>query len=254
MAENYVRHARELVAMTDMGFIGRFGGLLARVASAYTDLSADQVMQKAIVLHKRHGNGIVSALENGFKSHAHALAQGTLPDSCLLRLVGAIETSTIRDPVEMDHANERRDDRDFRRTSEILLALNSTKLSLVVAGIEPIRGEATFALTEILVEAHERDRSTGLAPENHRYVSTRTLTKTLGASELALRRRVERLRRKVAESYEKRFGLVLAGDALIQSRSWQGYRLNPYVRVVREDQIVVETRHEKPDERHETIN
>jgi hypothetical protein len=58
----------------------------------------------------------------------------------------------------------------------------------------------------------------------------------------------------VAESYEKRFGLVLAGDALIQSRSWQGYRLNPYVRVVREDQIVVETRHEKLDERHETIN
>jgi hypothetical protein len=103
----------------------------------------------------------------------------------------------------------------------------------------------------VLVEAYEKDRAEGRAPENHRCVPSLELTKVLGVTDVALRRRVERLRRSVAGSYERCFGLPLGGDAVIQNQPWHGYRLNPLVRVVAPDQIdQSEKRHAFDAERH----
>jgi hypothetical protein len=43
----------------------------------------------------------------------------------------------------------------------------------------------------------------------------------------------------VANSYERRLGLPISGDAVIQTKRWQGYRMNPMIRVVAPDQIGV---------------
>ena len=68
-------------------------------------------------------------------------------------------------------------------------------------------------------------------------IREKQLTKTLGISDVVLRRRVERLRKRVASSFEKRLGLPIEADAVVQNQRWQGYRLNPMIRVVAFDQI-----------------
>jgi 7-cyano-7-deazaguanine synthase in queuosine biosynthesis len=258
MAESFVRHAREFVKMSDVGFVGRFGGHVARAAGGFPGLAADQVVTQAISLHQRHGQAVMSALELGFKKHARALAEGTLPGSCILRLVGEgqapIPPPEIRDPTERESSKRSPlDGRDFGRTSEIRLAVDVAKKRVLIRGIEPIRSPGSFSLVAVLVEAYETDRSERRAPENHRYVKTLNLTQMLRVNDLALRRRVERLRRSVAGSYERCFGLSLGGDAVIQNQPWRGYRLNPLVRVVAPDQIDQSAkRHELDAERHDS--
>ena len=242
MAENFVRHAREFLRLTELGFVGRFGGHVARASSGFADLAADQVMQNAISLHQRHGQAVLSGLEAGFKIHARALAEGSLPETCLLRIVGkegdGLPGAAIRDPSETDISGRaKHDEYNLLGTTEIRLALNGEAREVVIGGIEPIKGPASYDLAALLVEAYEEDRSRGCAPENYRYIGSSQLTKKLRMSDVGLRRRVERFRKTVANSYERCLGLPISGDAVIQTRRWQGYRMNPMIRVVAPDQI-----------------
>jgi hypothetical protein len=77
------------------------------------------------------------------------------------------------------------------------------------------------------------------------------LIKKLKISEVVLRRRVERLRKTVAKSYEERLGLAISADAVIQTKRWHGYRMNPMVRIVAPDQIAG-GRHEIRRECHDS--
>ena len=242
MAESFVRHAREFLRLTEIGFVGRFGGHVARAATGFPDLTADQVMQNAISLHQRHGQAVLSGLEAGFRIHARALAEGSLPETCLLRIVGnegdGLPGAAIRDPMETDISGRAvHDECDFLGTSEIRLALNREARQVVIGGIGPIKGPASFDLAALLVEAYEEDRSRGRAPENYRYVGSSQLTRKLSLSDFGLRRRVERFRKTVANSYERCLGLPISADAVIQTRRWQGYRMNPMIRVVAPDQV-----------------
>ena len=88
-----------------------------------------------------------------------------------------------------------------------------------------------------LIEAYEKDRSDGRAPENYRYLGTSHLTNALGITDIVLRRRVEQFRKQVADLFEKRLGLPIGADSVIENRRWQGYQLNPAIRVVAFDQI-----------------
>ena len=233
MAKTLSGMLAKILRLTELGFVGRFGGHVVRASAGFPDLPADQVMQNAISLHQRHGQAVLSGLEAGFKTHARALAEGSLPETCLLRIVGneggGVPSAAIRDPSEMDISRRTgHDEYDLLGTSEIRLALNQEAREVVIGGIEPIKGPASYDLAALLVEAYEEDRSKGCAPENYRYVSSSALSKKLNVSDFGLRRRVERFRKTVANSYERRLGLPISGDAVIQSRRWQGYRVNPW--------------------------
>ena len=242
MAESFVRHAQNLTQLSDLDFSSQFGGHVARALSGFQKLTAEQVMRNVIDLHRRHGEAVVSVLGDGFLQHANELAAGSLPDSCILRLVGSAPATTRSSPlqdltVSPSLAHQEADNRDFRSTSEILLALDPDSKELLIRGIPAIRRPASFAVVESLVQAYQEDRATGLAPENCRYVNSTQLTKNLAISDSTLRRRVLRFRSAVADSFQERLGLTLAGDAVIQSAPWEGYRINPEVRVVAPDQL-----------------
>jgi hypothetical protein len=242
MAESFVRHAQGLTQLSDLGFSSRFAGHVGRASSGFQKLTAEQVMRNTIDLHRRHGEAVISVLGDGFLQHAHELATGSLPESCILRLVGSIPANIRSSPnqdvtVSADLVRQEADSRDFRSTSEILLALDPDREELLIQGIPAIRKPASFAVVESLVQVYQEDRATGRAPENCRYVNSTQLTKNLAISDSTLRRRVLRFRSAVADSFQERLGLTLAGDAVIQSAPWQGYRLNPDVRVVAPDQL-----------------
>lgn len=249
MAESYVRHAIELSRYSDKGFLGRFVGEISRAASCIDDMSADQVMETTLSLHRRHANAVGGVLETGFKVHGGRLADQTLPPSCLLRMVagsGAGRRDTpIRDPIEQAYSQERTaDHRDFRITSDVCLAVHPEQQQVMIRGIPPLTGQATYALIEQLTVAYERDRALKRAPENHRYIPAKVIQSRLSIQDDSLRRCVLRVRRRVTRLFETHCGLTLADDAIIQSITWRGYRINPDVRVVAPDQIVPVARHE----------
>ena len=248
MAESYVRHAIELRRLSDKGFFGRFVGEVSRAASCIDGMSADQVMEATLSLHRRHAKAVVGVLETGFKVYGRRLADQTLPPNCLLRMVAgtgaSLRDTPIRDPIEQASSERIFDNRDFGITSEVYLAVNPKVQQVMIRGIPPLTGRAAYALIEQLVAAYEHDRVLKRAPENHQYVSAKALGSRLSIEDDSLRRCVLRVRRRVANLFERHCGLALADDAVIQSIAWRGYRINPNVRVVASDQIAPVARHE----------
>jgi hypothetical protein len=242
MAESFVRHAQNLTQLSDLGFVGQFGGLVARALPGFPSITPEQVMINSIDLFKRHGGAVVKVLGDGFQQYAKELAEGSLPESCILRLVGNAPTSVFTSPnrgirESLVPENQKADRRDFRSSSEILLALIPDRKEMLIRGIPIIRGPSSYAFVENLVPTYEEDRVRGLAPEKYRYVRSSQLTKILNITESTLRRRVLRFRTAVAKSFQMKLGLTLAGDAVIQSARWDGYRINPQVHLVTPDQI-----------------
>jgi hypothetical protein len=108
---------------------------------------------------------------------------------------------------------------------------------ILIRGIPPLTGLTTYPLIEQLVAAYEQDRTLKRAPENHQYVPAKVIRSQLSIEDDSLRRCVSRIRNRVANMFDKHCGLTLPNDAVIESAPWQGYRINPKVRVVAPDQI-----------------
>jgi 7-cyano-7-deazaguanine synthase in queuosine biosynthesis len=233
MAESFVRHALDLHDLSERGFMNRFGGEVARAISCVPGMSAGDVARAMLGLHHRHADAVRSVLEGGYRRHAGELAAETLPPSCILRLVAGpggvvrplAEAQEKREPPPVDL-------RDFQRSSQMRLALDPRTKLVLIEGMPPIEGSTSFALLEMLAAAWEKDRQAKLAPENHAFLTARSLAKALRISETSLRRCVYRVRRRVADGFEGNAGLVLAANALIENHRWKGYRLNPAVLLI----------------------
>ena len=235
MADSFVRHARALTAMNDLDFLGKFGGHLARSAFAFDGISADDVTRRAIDLHRRHGQAVVGVLDAAYRRYSKELADGTLPTDCLLRMVAghvpSVKPQPCRAPTRTGIPSER------ARSSQIMLGLDRERLEVLVAGIPPIRGDGTFALIDQLVHQYVDDQKAQRRPESFRFCLTRKLTGELGVDDATLRRRVTRFRKRIADTFESKHGLSLHQEAVIESRKWRGYQLNPAVRLVAVDEL-----------------
>ena len=245
LALNLVRSAIDYVRLTDLGFLGKYAGEMSRAGASFTGIAPDQIVQNAIALHRRYGSEVVNILENAVRSFSKSLVLKTLPGGSLIRSVLADERlyfdrSPLNDAVEAGHLTDPADDlRDFRRTSEIRLALDEGRSRVLIEGLPSFGTKEDFELLAPLARRYRDETLAGRAPENHTYVTTREMVKLLPLDENTLRRRVLRFRKRVAKGFEKRFGITLASDAIIQSQEWRGYRLNPNVRLLHPDEIEI---------------
>jgi 7-cyano-7-deazaguanine synthase in queuosine biosynthesis len=239
MAEAFVRHALELDGLSEFGFISKFGGEVARVASCVSHMSADQVAQAMLELHHRHAKTVRAVLEAGYRQHAAALAARTLPPRCLLRLVAGPGGVAPAVAVAVLKETPQPDDRDFQRSSQIRIALDAKTKRVLLGHGRAIEGSAAYQLLSKLVEIALEDRAKQRAPERHRFTKAGSLSSAFGVGEASLRRTVLRARRRVAEVFEADAGIAMNGGELIENVPWRGYRLNPAVLVVSADEIDV---------------
>jgi len=241
MAEAYVRRALEFRRFTQVGFLSQCIGEISRSMSSFPGMNPDEVATRAFDLHRRHGDAVHSVLANAVREHAAELVSGTLSPNCLLRIAigehrrqfddAAIEPSGTSESV----GNTAKDQRD--QTSEIMLAVDETSQRVLIRGLPSVMGKANCALMAVLQASFKADRDAGRMPDNFRYTAARTLAARLSIDEQTLRRRVSRLRKLVAQSCVEHLGLPLSNDAIIQSKAWQGYRLNPAVRLVAAEEV-----------------
>ena len=227
MAESFVRHALELRNVTERGFVSRFAGELAQTMSFVPGMSANEVTRSIFDLHHRHAVAVETVLKRGYRRYAGELAARTLPGSCILRLVAGPDGVVVPAPVADAAQPAAADHRDFARTSQIRLALDLEKERILIEGMPPIEGSASFRLLQILIAQSDSDRGRRLAPENHTFTSGHSLAGALSVSEASVRRCIHRLRRRVADAFLEHAALPLSANALIENRSWKGYRLNP---------------------------
>jgi hypothetical protein len=61
------------------------------------------------------------------------------------------------------------------------------------------------------------------------FVPSRSIANDLGMTLENLRQLVNRTRRDLEKQFEATIGYTLDQEDIIQSRSWQGYRLNPFL-------------------------
>jgi hypothetical protein len=112
------------------------------------------------------------------------------------------------------------------------LSLDEKERRVLLEGLQPLTGPANYSLIAQLAAQYRQDREAGRAPENFKYTSARKLAETFAIREPTLRKRVNRFRKQAAERFEDRDGLPLMQDAIIETREWKGYRINPRVWVV----------------------
>ena len=247
MAEAFMRRALEFRRMTEIGFVGQCAGEVSRTAPCFPGMSSDSVMQSVFELHRRHGDAVHAALTRGVKSYADDLVSGTLPASCIVRMAirehrQDLDHAPLVDPVEAEAKSDRakkREDRTFDTVGEIRLSLDDQVQRVMLEGVPPVTGPANYSLIAQLVAQYRQDREAGRAPENFRYTSARELAETFAIREPTLRRRVNRFRKQAAERFEDRNGLPLMQDAIIETREWKGYRINPRVWVVEPGELKV---------------
>jgi 7-cyano-7-deazaguanine synthase in queuosine biosynthesis len=253
LAMNLVRSAVEFSRLTDMGFIGKYAGELSRVGASFTGTSPDQIARNVMDLHRRYGADVAAVLEEALKSLSRRLVLRTLPEASLLRSVLAdhhleFDRSPIRDAVEGRHPSEATEDvRDYRRTSEIRLALDEDKGRVLIEGLSVFGTQEDFELLLPLARQRRDEVHAGRAPENYSYIRTGKLLELLSLEEDALRRRVLRFRKRAAEAFVNRLGIPLASDAIIESQKWHGYRLNLSVRLLDPREIKLDDGHDKPE-------
>jgi 7-cyano-7-deazaguanine synthase in queuosine biosynthesis len=253
LAMNLVRSAVEFSRLTDMGFIGKYAGELSRAGASFTGTSPDQIARNMMDLHRRYGADVAAVLEGALRSLSQRLVLRTLPEASLLRSMLAdqhleFDRSPIRDAVEVRHPSEAADDvRDYRRTSEIRLALDEGKGRVLIEGLSSFGTKEDLELLAQLARQRRDEVHAGRAPENYVYVPTGKLLELLSLEEDALRRRVLRFRKRAAEAFVKKLGIPLGSDAIIESQKWHGYRLNLGVRLLDPSEIKLGDCHDKPE-------
>ena len=77
-----------------------------------------------------------------------------------------------------------------------------------------------FALRDPFVDALERNGTPQFTPSS-------SLARALGIDDDYLRKTVERIRARICKAACERLGVAPQPDAVIESRQWDGYRLNP---------------------------
>jgi hypothetical protein len=245
MAEAYVRRALEFRRMTPEAFLGRYAGEISRAVYAFPGMPPDDVARSAFDLHKRHGDDVHSVLSEGVRRHADRLVSRTLPPTCILQMaVGEygrdFEESPIRPPMIAVSDNALQPDtKDFSQSAEIRLALDENTQQVLIRGVPPIKGDTTYALIHALVLQRRSDLQAGRAPENYGYMPARSLAGSLTIEEQSLRQIVSRFRRKAANLFAEHVGYPLAQDEIIETKGWNGYRINPDVRLVAPTEIKV---------------
>ena len=236
MAIDVIRSALEFRRLSEAGFLQRYAGEFSRLNINFPGVSAADAVRNFIDLFRRHGETVRRVFIEAAKTHAAALVDHSLPPRCLVRIaVGHPDWDADASPIEQIDASRKgiKEDAakvDYGRNSEILLAVDTRKKWILIDGITPIKGSSAFRLLSFLVERRRQDLSAGKRRENYQLVATDDLAKSLGvAGGAELRATIYRIRKNLSNEFERRYGLMLSENALIENVHGVGYRINPAV-------------------------
>lgn len=100
-------------------------------------------------------------------------------------------------------------------------------------GLTTIEGTTSYRLLTFLIKRFERDQSDKKRPEDYQVSHPKELSNLLGLEDSgAVRSMLRRMRKKLSAEFERKYGLTLSKDAVVENVHGKGYRINPNVRIL----------------------
>lgn len=238
MMESYVLRAQKLATMSQQTFVSTYGQIFRAIP--HLPGSADENVKRIWELHRQHGQEVIGVVDNELKSRATVAAMAELPPTSLLSMVVSpiAKQPAYTDPVEAEPtaAVQAAADKHDYTWKRIPFAIDAKMRTVVFErGLE--MGGGVFGLIASLAQDFEEDLDAGTFHDQYRFVKARTLARRLNIDEQSLRQRVSRSRKKIEEAFLKTFDRQLDAADVIQNQEWKGYRLNPYLLLVKPAQL-----------------
>jgi 7-cyano-7-deazaguanine synthase in queuosine biosynthesis len=241
LAVSYIELARRLGRMNASDFLAAFAVELSR-ALADMPGSRDDNLRQLFELHRRFGLQVTEVLAEAFRRHAGELAEGKLPEHCLVRLAAApddtlerVDHATAQGPPSAPEVGQPRIGADLLFDREnIKLALDHRNELVVIEGLKPLAGDQMFPLFESLVELRDADVAQRRRDENYTFVASNKLAEKLQFRDEGegLRALIYRTRRRICEAAEDAGAPALSQNDIIENERSSGYRLSLTVRVL----------------------
>jgi hypothetical protein len=83
--ESFIRTATDMKSLNEFQLIERVGEI-SRVLRHVQPLTADQVAEKVLRLHRKHADEVTSVIDYATSTHASAIREGRLPATCAIML------------------------------------------------------------------------------------------------------------------------------------------------------------------------
>jgi hypothetical protein len=210
--------ASKINAMTDLAFFSKYGE--ANRAVDFLDEPADVAASKIFALYQRHAGGVCSVVEREIGAQAGLIREGSLSADCLLSLIAG------QSAVHLTHSQAPTPAKiSVKVTEPIYIAIDDKKV--VLQGLGELKG-VSVDIFKALAGPFREARETELLPQNYRFLPTKELLKLLHVEdEEILRKRVQRCREQISDLATKASTDPFDVNAVIESNSWHGYRLNP---------------------------
>lgn len=251
MAEQHASRASLLASMTEHAFLGRFGQVFRALPNLQG--SASENATKVFELHKRYGKAAIDVLNGQLKKHADFGLTLQLPPTSLIAMINAATGPSA--PVLRRTEDEPTpsvqpalDDRAVK-SRRISFALDDAE-KLVIFDDGPTLIGADYKVFKFLAEQHKKDIESGIDKQAFKTFRLKTLANELRISEDILLQRVSRMRKSLKKQFEEHIDYIIDRQDIIQSASWGGYRLNPYLLQIALSDLRPRESHDTRTERH----
>jgi 7-cyano-7-deazaguanine synthase in queuosine biosynthesis len=220
LALGYIHTASAINRMTDAAFFARYGET-SRVVDFFTETPA-AVASRIFDLHRRHAASVCGVFEQAIKQHAASLREGSLSEDCLLRLV--VGQPTTEPPRT---AEQRPPAPPVPEANTIMMAVDPTAKRVLFSRWGNIKG-ANATLLIALAGPFEQASNEARAPMRYPFTRAEALAREVScSSDETLRRLVHRCRKTIGDLAQSAGDRRPPFDAVIETYSWRGYRLNP---------------------------
>jgi hypothetical protein len=230
MVEAHVLRAQKLATMSEPAFLSSFGEVFR--AATHVAAPVDEAARRIYALHKRYGEAVVKVVDRQLVEHASLDSILELPETSLLAMIRSPVTRYAPhvDPAEQDLAKDAvKPSLDPPAGPRPVIFAIQDRPNEVMFVDGPLLRNKSCELFLRLAAQFRRDLESEIERVDFNFVPSRSIANDLGMTLENLRQLVNRTRRDLEKQFEATIGYTLDQEDIIQSRSWQGYRLNPFL-------------------------
>jgi 7-cyano-7-deazaguanine synthase in queuosine biosynthesis/DNA-binding winged helix-turn-helix (wHTH) protein len=223
MIEGHMLRANKLKSMSQHAFLANHGEAFRAFASmAGTPAEA---AERTYLLHQRYGREFVDVVESHLATHTRIEKLRQIsPQSLFGMLLPRMEPSSpFIDATEQ----------------EAPASIQTLKARTIVMAVDREREQIVFSDGPVLTGNAYRllERLVDHKAKSDKFISPKMLAHQLDITEENLRQVINRLRERLQAEFSKATGFATHEQDVIETQSWRGYRLNPFVIVVPPEQL-----------------
>ena len=238
LVECYVVRAQKLATMSEQTFLATFGQVYRAIPSLPG--IPDDIAKKIYELHRRYGREVIEVVDRELKSNASLVQALSLPETSLLAMIVSpiAKQPDYVDPIEGEQSASVQAASDTQAIvrKPIVFAIDQAARKVLFDGGPELTGSA-FQVVRALATEFEEDIEKSVAKDAFRFIRTGELAKRLRIDEQSLRKRVSRTRQMLEQQFLQICDIQLDADDVVQNEEWKGYRLNPYLQLVKPAQL-----------------